>query len=69
MTDEKKTSGAEPVTEHGPKPTITPLDGIRAAVEKHHGGHENTDDRGIMLIWDGLDNATQKRYQDNTEIV
>ncbi len=35
---------------------------IRAAVTKHHAGHEQTDDAAILMLWQTLNTETQKKY-------
>lgn len=34
----------------------------RRAICASRGGHENTDDAGIMILWNSLDEETQKQY-------
>jgi hypothetical protein len=40
---------------------------IREAIIKNRGGHEQTDDSGILTIWNSLDAATQEKYLKSIE--
>ena len=38
---------------------------ICEAIRKNRGGHANTSDAGLMMIWRSLDEGTQKKYLDS----
>ena len=40
---------------------------IRTAICRNRGGHETTDDAGIMILWNALLPETQKQYIESIE--